>query len=642
MVQSRVLILLDESSSMIQPWASGKEKYKAARELILRLMDSVYAVNNQVEFSLRVFGHQHTVAENNCYDTKNEVAFRKDNRAQMQARLEDISPLGVTPIAFALTEAADKDIVDEQSNAYSIILITDGGESCGGDICEVMKKLVQNKVYFKPYIVSLENDPSLKVTYACMGDFLQVTREKDIARAVSTIVAAFRPVIRINADDYKKMQDVSASAPSVLKVSIPVKKDTVAPVPEKKKPAKAWQLPPTETIGSTRVLQPLYLPTAIHTDAVNPVTDVPAVPRVSRDTLVRSPAVKMRAMEYARPVSVSVKPPSNVLPAFEQPRLNIPKVIPDTPHFQHTIDHIAKMRPEKLMRFMLTFVIDDKTYPLEQVPPIPPVKPEPATAIEPVTTKAVTVETKPADHTTVSVYFTNGMGKFYTTSPQVVLLDAATKKPVKKFYRFVDPAGNPDPQTDIPPGVYDLTLAARPDYLQPGIEIKANQDNKIVITVKNTKLSFAYDRAPKRPVKEFYAVVTERTKALGRVQEQKCIEAMQYEPGNYHIEINTFPKDIRNVDLDFDGETVITVAQPGFVKFNSDGKIRSVTLYQRLGEKFLSFYTLDLSDPRSQHLQIQPGEYQAHYQSGPKLGFASEQVQLFRIKSTETTEVTLK
>ena len=83
LVQSRILILLDESSSMIQEWSGTKPKYKAADELIMRLMDSVYAVNNNVEFSLRVFGHQHTVGENDCYDTKNEVAFSRDNRSQM-------------------------------------------------------------------------------------------------------------------------------------------------------------------------------------------------------------------------------------------------------------------------------------------------------------------------------------------------------------------------------------------------------------------------------------------------------------------------------------------------------------------------------------------------------------------------------
>ena len=107
LMQSRILILLDESSSMIQPWSGDKEKYKAAREIILRIMDSVYAFNSDVEFSLRVFGHQYTVKENNCYDTKNEVGFTKSNRTQMEMRLSDIRPLGVTPIAYALTQAAD-------------------------------------------------------------------------------------------------------------------------------------------------------------------------------------------------------------------------------------------------------------------------------------------------------------------------------------------------------------------------------------------------------------------------------------------------------------------------------------------------------------------------------------------------------
>ncbi len=224
LTQSRILILLDESSSMLQTWPSGKPKYKAADELILRIMDSIYAVNNQVEFSLRVFGHQHTVAENNCYDTKNEVAFSKDNRTQMAYRLDDITPLGVTPIAYSLEQAAEHDLLDEQHNAYSIILLTDGGESCGGDLCDVMKKLLKSKVYFKPYIVSLENDATLKTTYSCMGDYLHVTKDDDIPKAVGTIVEAFRPIIKITPAEYKQMQTIAANAPSILKVNIPTMK----------------------------------------------------------------------------------------------------------------------------------------------------------------------------------------------------------------------------------------------------------------------------------------------------------------------------------------------------------------------------------------------------------------------------------
>ncbi len=635
LIQSRVLILLDESSSMTLPWASGKEKYKAARELILKLMDSVYAVNKQVEFSLRVFGHQHTVPENDCYDTRNEVPFSRDNRGQMQARLEDIHPLGVTPIGFALKEAAEKDIVDENHNAYSIILITDGGESCGGDICDVMKKLMKYKVYFKPYIVSLENDPSLKTTYACMGDFLQVTREKDIPKAVSVIVEAFRPVIKINSEEYKKMQNISANAPSILKVNTPVIK------PDE---PKKWAVV-IDNIAS--------LPFSVVSMKSITILSAPAkttkasmqLPKVVVDTPVPRTVVKYAALPTSKPRLIITGTPVAGKKSLVTNGFELPKLIIDTPVAPRKADVIAKLKLSRPNRLNVIFVIEDHTYRIRPIPALPPVKVE-IVADKPAPEKApkheFKVETTDDKETTVSVYFTNGKGKYYTTSPQVVLLDPATKKPVRKFFRTVDPTGNPDPQTGIPAGVYDLTLTVRPDYLLTGIQVLPNKNNKVTVTVKSTSLSFAYENAPKRPVKEFMAVVTERTKEHGRVQDQKCIEAILYEPGNYHIEINTFPQDVRNVDLDFDGETVITIEQPGFAKFTGDGKIKSVTLFRQYGNKYLGFYTLELKDPKSQHLQIQPGEYQVHYQKGPAVGYAAEQVLQFHIKPNEETEIILK
>ena len=248
--QSRILFLLDESSSMLQPWAGGREKYKAANELIYRLMDSVYAVNRNVQFSLRVLGNQHTVPENDCHDTKNEVPFSKENRTQMQFRLDDMRPLGVTPIAYALKEAAENDLEDAEHIAYSIILVTDGGESCGGDICDVMQKLINKKVLFKPYIISLEDAPELKKEYACMGDYLQATKQSDIPKVVSAIVSAFRPILKISVDDFKELQSVIAKIPTVLKSSTPsIKVETDTVVAPKTKPiAKTEPKPKTKPV----------------------------------------------------------------------------------------------------------------------------------------------------------------------------------------------------------------------------------------------------------------------------------------------------------------------------------------------------------------------------------------------------------
>ncbi|GAA4462679.1 hypothetical protein GCM10023093_09770 [Nemorincola caseinilytica] len=99
--------------------------------------------------------------------------------------------------------------------------------------------------------------------------------------------------------------------------------------------------------------------------------------------------------------------------------------------------------------------------------------------------------------------------------------------------------------------------------------------------------------------------------------------------------------DRRNIDLDFN-EKVITILQPGFAKFVAEEGMNSVTLYQRLADKYMSFFTLRLADPVAQHLQIQPGEYQAHYHKAGGGPGGQEKVVPFVIKATEETVIELK
>ncbi len=192
--QPRILLLLDGSSSMLQPWNSTI-RFKAAARVIAALMDSIYSVNAGVEFGLRVYGHQTASQFNDCLDSRQEVMFSKNNATQMSLRLASLRPFGVSPIAYSLKEAAENDLIDEVRNAYSVILITDGGESCGGDICDVVKNLIERKIFFKPYILSLVDYAPLKDQYACLGTYLQVANEKEIGTAIHRIVDAYRPLL---------------------------------------------------------------------------------------------------------------------------------------------------------------------------------------------------------------------------------------------------------------------------------------------------------------------------------------------------------------------------------------------------------------------------------------------------------------
>ena len=639
-IQSRILILLDRSSSMIQPWAGGNEKYKAADQLILRLMDSVYKVNPEVQFGLRVFGHQSTVEENNCFDSKIEVSFSTDNRIQMGLRLEDIKPLGVTAIAYSLKESAMHDLVDEAHNIYSIILITDGGESCGGDICEVMRTLINNKVFFKPYILNLEDSPPLRAAYACMGDYLQVVKNEDIQKAVGVIVQAFKPALRATSADYDKIQAVATNAPSALKVTVPVNL----------KVDNSSKVDITPKVDNTRV--------SIELDRLSqsgqqtlPIYSRPdiSIPPVKLPTIVAAPiADEPRINEKMNTIGVGSLKTINIKSSTPQPiqQIGIEPIVINAPEPDHVPDDINKisLRPTKTLLIM--YVSEDHAMAARRLPPMPVIKydasilaaPPVPPGDKPVDFTSESIDSK---ETSLEVVFTNGKGKFFTTTPQVVLLDPVTKKVVKKFFRTVDPDGNADPQTNIPVGTYDISLTARASLVVHNVVIEPNKKKRVVITVKPSSISFAYDNAPKRPVKEFSAVVIERNVPNGRVQNQKCTDRLEYDPGNYHLEINTFPKEVRNVDIDFD-ETVITLPQPGFAKFTHDGKIRTVQLYQRFGDKFMNFYTLELDNPISKHLMIQPGEYQAHYQKGTSTLHATEQVVQFLVKPTLECEVIIK
>lgn len=703
--QPRILLLLDRSSSMTLAWEGNRVKSKVADELILRLMDSVYRVNKDVEFSLRVFGHQSTVPENDCRDTRNEVPFAKDNKIQMEYRLDDIKPLGVTSIAYALQQAAEYDLVDINRNAYSIILITDGGESCGGDICAVMEKLAKSKVFFRPYIVNLESSAAVRASYNCMGDYLEVTRSGDLPVAVSKIVQAFRPVITVNNATYDKVKETAAKAPTVMNVTIPDVKvfDTVKPVVI----ASPTPKPVPAIIDRLRVTPPVAVKIYAASPVVPGMTRVsPYVPVVNEEapapeprqvvTMTRIPAAAVAMVSIKAPVPTTGKT-RNVLPyepiirdePVERPapqqidRLAWAKVSaipvnsrtlpqPGTrnvaPYQPIIIEELPQLPPpERIARLVptapkraMTFILLENGSVIQyrrNIPPLPPVKldiPQAPVVAKPIpTTKPVpgmpeakvaefTMETEDAKETSVEIYFTNGQGKFFPTTPQVVLLEAGTNKQLKRFYRTVDADGNPDPRTDIAPGTYNLAYGESRSVMSKNVVVEPNKKTKVYVTVKKASLSFEYIGANGRPVKEFEAVVIERNKVEGgAVVKQPCTDKLEYEPGNYHVEINTFPMDRRNVDLDFT-EKVIGILPPGFAKFVGEQDMNSVTLYQRLGEKFMSFSTIKLADPVSQHLQIQPGEYQAHFHKGPGGSYASEKVVTFFIKSNEETEVLLK
>ncbi len=556
-------------------------------------MDSIYKINNKVEFGLRVFGHQHAAQENNCYDTKREVMFSKDNRTQMQLRLADIHPAGVTPIAYSLQEAAENDLLEENKYAYSIVLITDGGESCGGDICEVVKKLLDKKIYFKPYIVSMVDYAPLKTDYACLGNYLQATDEVSIAQSVDSIVTAFRPALVLTTAQYKQYLETKVMPPEALQIhnTTEVKVETHEP-----EPVQTINVPEVKTEEPT-------------------------------NTLETKNAGEIKTQTQAPDVHV----------------VNVPPVIKK--------EEVNKIRSVSATTFIFPVVFTTRAVNKVKLPPIVVAPKTIETFLQPnkgatqktdVTPKDApfSIKTEDSKETTVQIYFTDGRGKFYSTTPQIALTDPGTGKEVKKFFRMIDAANNPDP-IQLPAGKYDLAVVNGKTKAH-NIVITPGKNNKIFLEVHNGSLRFYYIGNKDRPVSEFKALVTRR-EIGGKEINQKCTEVLEYESGTYHIQINTLPATDLYTDLEFDKELQVGIDEPGWIQFTNTNKIGKVSLYTILGDRYLMFYSMDVNGfPESQKLRLKPGLYKVHYlkYSGSNI-VMEEKVEDFKVKSNETTQMEL-
>ncbi len=122
-----VEIVLDSSRSM---WGqiAGESKMNIARHTLLKAADWL---PRDMDLALRAYGNESPSDANNCADSSLLVPFGGESREAVRKAVETLRPRGQTPIAFALQQAAQD--FGAQERERTIVLVTDGIESCDGD-----------------------------------------------------------------------------------------------------------------------------------------------------------------------------------------------------------------------------------------------------------------------------------------------------------------------------------------------------------------------------------------------------------------------------------------------------------------------------------------------------------------------------
>ena len=120
-------IVLDVSGSMNAKLADAT-RWKTALAV---LENVVKELPEDLNVGLRVYGHRHSSkSKETCKDTELVVPIEKLDRARLVKAAAKLKPRGETPLVYSILQAVN-DL--EKAGGGSVMLITDGEESCKGD-----------------------------------------------------------------------------------------------------------------------------------------------------------------------------------------------------------------------------------------------------------------------------------------------------------------------------------------------------------------------------------------------------------------------------------------------------------------------------------------------------------------------------
>jgi hypothetical protein len=155
------MFILDSSGSMSEP-SGTQTKMEAAKAVLAQV---VPAVAPEVKIGLATYGHRRT---NDCTDIETLVPPGNEDRAAVMARIATMQPKGMTPISAAVTQVAE--LLKGRDAETTIVLVSDGQETCGGDPCAVVKALKAGGVKFVMHVVGFAVTDEDKVQLACIAE----------------------------------------------------------------------------------------------------------------------------------------------------------------------------------------------------------------------------------------------------------------------------------------------------------------------------------------------------------------------------------------------------------------------------------------------------------------------------------------
>ncbi|GGA70141.1 hypothetical protein GCM10011521_05350 [Arenimonas soli] len=185
--QEQAIIVLDASGSM---WGqiNGKPKLEIARETLATVLKDT---PDTMALGLIAYGHRE---KGNCDDIELVVPVRTGSAGDIADAAAKMKFLGMTPLSESVARAANELRFTEQK--ATVILITDGLETCKADPCALGKELEESGVDFTAHVVGFGLSAEEGKQVACLaentgGRYIAANDADGLAAALTqTVVSA--------------------------------------------------------------------------------------------------------------------------------------------------------------------------------------------------------------------------------------------------------------------------------------------------------------------------------------------------------------------------------------------------------------------------------------------------------------------
>ncbi|MDQ7017887.1 MAG: VWA domain-containing protein [Robiginitomaculum sp.] len=178
---SKTILVFDASGSM---WGQidGQPKITIARSVFDTVLKDWQPGN---ELGLIAYGHRR---KGDCSDIEQIIAPGPVDATAFSAALKALNPKGKTPLSAAVKQAAET--LKYEENKATVILVTDGLETCNADPCAVASELEKLGVDFTTHVIGFDLSEKESKAVRCVaentgGQYFSASNAAELGTAMS-------------------------------------------------------------------------------------------------------------------------------------------------------------------------------------------------------------------------------------------------------------------------------------------------------------------------------------------------------------------------------------------------------------------------------------------------------------------------